>query len=93
MKLWYFDKDAMAAEVLRFVPEGTPLEQARKTMTDNGFRCEDVTCDRGLPYLRCYILYKPATVFEPVNQEIWCQLRYESRAIKKVEVHSVESTR
>lgn len=91
MKLWYFDHEAMEGEVLKFVPVGTPLEQARKIMTDNGFRCEEVNCDLGLPYLRCYALYKPATLFDPVAQEIWCQLRYESGAIKKVEVHCVES--
>jgi len=40
MKL-YFDKEAMEAEVSKYVSPGMPIEEATRIMRDSGFKCKD----------------------------------------------------
>jgi hypothetical protein len=66
MHHYYYEKLWMEAELSRFISAGMPLDEARKVMENNGFRCEEIIVyphqvasngrgDAGLSCLRCYV--------------------------------------
>jgi hypothetical protein len=51
MKL-HFEKDAMRAEVLRYLSPEMPIDNAKRIMEDSGFKCDD-SWFAGPQALRC----------------------------------------
>jgi hypothetical protein len=85
---WYFDKEAMKAEILEFIPIGMPLDDAKKVIEKNGFS-PSVWHEKGSQCLLYMASYKGMTLFDWSAQWIWCFLYYEKGSIKKVEVYCV----
>jgi hypothetical protein len=48
-----FDREAMRAEVLKYLSPGMPIANAQRIMEDSGFRCEDCLLVNP-PCLRCW---------------------------------------
>jgi hypothetical protein len=81
MKL-QFEKDAMRAEVLKYISTGMPIDNAKRIMEDSGFTCSD-SCSAEPQALQCTAVY--ATHFLMAD-EIYVLLYHEAGKLRDVKV-------
>ncbi len=73
MKL-LFNKDAMQAEVSKYLSIGMPIENARRIMEDSGFKCEEEWW--GEHCLDCVAVYRTHHLF--FSDEIHVSLNHDA---------------
>jgi len=76
-----FDKDAMQAEVLKYLSPGMPIENAKRIMEDSGFKCEN-SLSMGPPAVSCV----HASHHFLMIDEIQVLLYHEAGKLTKIEV-------
>lgn len=80
---FYDDEEQMRAELLRFVPVGTPVDEARRTMQRAGFECSTAVDDRLGPYLYCQASRRWKW---PVYRHWSIKLSYDERGVTDAKV-------